>query len=132
MMMVETLWLRLRTSLSAFAQKLLVADPTLIQELQRTSNDAFLLRGYLAIRRRTDGDEIAITVDVQSDGQQITIVSDACTDAGSVVAPGPSAAIQLSEGEPSVEAALNDWLREFERFLVNSEPAVVAAASHLA
>ena len=128
---VEAFWLRLHAALLVFAEKLATVDPALVRELGRTANDAFLLRGYLAFRRGADGDELAITVDVQNDGQQIAITSDACTDDGRVVAAGPFAAIRLSETERSVELALNEWLNEFEQFLLKNESAVAKAVLQL-
>jgi hypothetical protein len=128
---VEALWLRLREVLTAFAEKLADLDPTLTSSLGRSANDAFLLRGYLAFKRPATGDEVAITIDVQGNGQTLTIESDACTDDGRVVAAGPSFAISLPESSVDVEAALEVWLREFEQFLLESEPAVVRAASQL-
>jgi hypothetical protein len=113
-----------------FAEKLAAVDPALVRDLGHTANDAYLLRGYLAFRRSSDGDEVAITVDIQNDSQQMTITSDACTDDGRVVAAGPSVALQLSDSERSVEIALSDWLHEFEQFLLKNESAV--AASRLA
>lgn len=131
MTIVEALWCRLHTVLTTFAQKLEVVDPTLSRNLGRTANDAFLLRGYLALRRHADGDEVAITVDVQSRGQQLTVESDACIDGGRIIAVGPSAVISLSESQSNIETALNDWLREFERFLLENESSVVLAVSQL-
>lgn len=128
---VEALWLRLHAMLSAFAEKLAAIDPALAHDLGRTANDAFVLRGFLAFRRSADGGEVAITVDIQNDGQQMIITSDACADDGRVVADGPSAAIRLSESERNVAIALDDWLHEFEKFLLKNESAVAAAASQL-
>jgi hypothetical protein len=127
----EALWLRLRLILAALADRLAAADPTLIRDLGRTANDAFLLRGYLALKRHKDGDEVAITVDVRSDGRQLTVESDVCTDDGEVIAGGPSTSIELSETQSRIDTAVNDWLRDFEQFLQMSETAVVKAASTL-
>lgn len=132
MTIVEALWLRLHAMLSVFAEKLAAVDPALVRNLGRTANDAFVLRGFLAFRRSADGAEVAITVDIQNDAQLMVITSDACADDGRVVADGPSAAIRLSESERNVEIALNDWLHEFEQFLLKNESLVVAAVSHLA
>ena len=128
---VEALWLRLHVILREFADRLAVADPTLAPDLGRSANDVFLLRAYLALRRHADGAEVAITIDVRGDDQQLTIESDACTDVGEVIAAGPSTAIPLAESQPNVEAAIGNWLREFERFLLAKEPAVATAVSKL-
>src|SRR5258706_10139621 len=89
MTIVEAFWLRLHAVVSLFAEKLAAVDPALVRELGRTPNDTFLLRGHLAFKIGSDGDELAFTVDIQNDGQQITITSDACTDHGRVVVAGP-------------------------------------------
>jgi len=129
---VEVLWLRLHAILGVFADRLAAADPTLTRDVGRTANDVFMLRGYLALRRHAHGAEVAITIDVRGDDQQLTIESDVCTDDGEVIAAGPSTVIPLVESRPKVEAAISDWLRKFERFLLEKEQAVVTAASKLA
>jgi hypothetical protein len=121
---VEMLWSRLQIVLAAFATKLAASDPALCHKLGRTSNESFLLRAYLAFSKRSGGDELAITVDVQSDGQQLAVASDACTDDGRVIAEGPSATIPLSADQMEVEVALSSWLVAFERFLVSGEQAI--------
>ena len=132
MTIVDALWLRLHAMLSAFSEKLATVDPAPVRDLGRTANEAFVLRGFLAFRRSANGDEVAITVDIQNDGQQMTITADICIDDGKVVAAGPAAAIRLSESERSVEIALNDWLHEFEQFLLKNESTVVTAVAQLA
>ncbi|MGJ3704311.1 hypothetical protein [Variovorax sp. AFSI2.2] len=131
MAIVEPLWLRLHAALLAFSEKLEKIDSSLICDLGRIQNDAFLLRAYLAFRRGAGNEEVAITVDVQSDGKQMKIESDACKDDGTVLAVGPFAEIQLSEDDLGVQHALDGWVREFEQFLSDSETEIVAAASRL-
>jgi hypothetical protein len=127
----EAIWLRLHVVLTAFADQLAAADSALISDLGRSANDTFLLRAYLSFRRHNDGNEVAITVDVQSKGQQLTIESDACSDDGKVIASGPSAAIPLSTIPSNVDSAIDDWLCEFDRWLLVSELAIAKAASRL-
>lgn len=132
MTVVDTLWLRLHAMLSTFAVKMTAIDPALAREIRRTANEAFFLRGYLALRKSTQGDELTISVDIQTDGQRLVVESDACLDDGSIVADGPSVVVRLSESDQNVETAINDWLHEFEQFLSKNESAVVAALSELA
>lgn len=127
----EVLWLRLQLILVAFSEKLCAVDPALIRNVGRTSNDVFLLRGYLTFSRHAQGDEVAITVDVLGEDQQIKIESDACTDDGSVIAAGPSVAVSLMESRSNAELAIGDWLHKFERFLAENESAVATAIAHL-
>ena len=131
MTVVETLWLPLHAALSAFSEKLAMIDPSLICDIGRTKNEAFPLRAYLTFRRSSGNEEVAITVDVQSDGKQMMIESDVCKDDGMVLAAGPFAQIELSEDALGLQHALDDWMREFEQFLSDSETEIVAAASRL-
>lgn len=128
---IEALWLRVHALLTVFSDRLGAADPALVRDIGRTSNETFPLRGYLAFRRRNDSDEVAITIDVRNDGQQLTIESEVCTDEGRIIAVGPSASVPLLESQQRVDIATNNWLGEFERFLVDKESAVVMAASQL-
>jgi len=92
---IEILWLRLHAALSAFSEKVAMIEPSLISDLGRTKNDAFPLRAYLAFRRSTGNEEVAIAVDVQSDDKRMMIESDACKDDGTVLAAGPSTKIHI-------------------------------------
>lgn len=123
---VEVFWLRLRAILTDFADRLAAVDPMLIRNLGHTANDAFVLRGYLAIRKHSDGNEVAITVDVRHDGQALVVESDICTDDGGIIAAGPSATFQLPESHSDVDIVIVHWLREFERFLLENESVVSA------
>ena len=127
----DALWLRLHAILKIFAHRLAATNPRLVSDLGRTANEAFLLRGYLALRRHVADDEIAITIDVQSNGQQLTLESDICTNEGAMIATGPSAVIPLAGGQVSVDAGLHNWLREFEQFLQENERAVASAVSKM-
>lgn len=131
MTIVEILWLRLHAALSAFSERVAMIEPSLISDLRRTKNDAFPLRAYLAFRRSAGNEEVALTVDVQSDDKRMMIESDACKDDGTVLAAGPSTEIQLSENDQGVQRAIDGWVREFEQFLSDSEAKIVAAASRL-
>ena len=127
----DDLWLRLQEILIAFADRLAASDPSLLRDVGRSSNNAFLLRAYLAFTRHKDAHGVAITVDVQSNGKKLTIESDACHDDGKVIASGPSAAISLSEDPSDIEAAVKEWLCRFEPWLLENEPAVAMATSQL-
>lgn len=128
---VRELWPRLQAILATYGEKFGSIDPALIRDIGCTENDAFLLRGYLTLRKHADGDELAIIVDVQSDDHLFIIKSDACADDGRVFAVGPSASIPLSDGQLKVEAALDDWIVAFEKFLRKSEKIVRSAVYQL-
>lgn len=126
--LIEALWLRLHTTLSTFTGKIQMRDSSVIRDVGRTSNEAFLLRAYLAFRRRVDGEEPAITVDIRGDDKQMAMQSDVCKEDGTVLMTGPLAEILWTEG---AQPAMDDWVREFERFLSDSEPGISAAISRL-
>ena len=121
---VETLWADVQAVLAGFAVRLTADDPSLRHQLGRTANEAFSLRAYLAFRKSADGDEVAVTVDVQNDGSGLVIASDVCAEDGRVIADGPSAVIPLSGAQTGDEVALASWLSVFEQFLLNSEQKV--------
>jgi hypothetical protein len=129
--LVEYLWLRLHAMLLELAEKLVRGDPSLLQEIGRTSNEAFLLRGFVSFKRSAEGDEISIAIDVQSTDQQIVIVSDACASDGRIVFDGPSAKIGFSDSVETSERAIDDWLYEFEQSLMRNEPKLVEEVSRL-
>jgi hypothetical protein len=126
---VEALWLRLHPILTKFADGRAAGDPMLIRNIGRTANDAFPLRAYLTFVRQPNSAEVTITIDVEADGQLLILESGVCTDQGAV---GPSVSVDVSESQSRIDAGISDWLREFEQFLVMSEPATVWGVSQLA
>lgn len=129
--LAEDLWFQLHTLLEVFTKKINIVDPTLICSVGNYSNEAYLLFGYLSFMRHGDGNEVAITLGVQTDGEQLTAVSDVCTDEGIIIADGPSATISLSSNQPNIKVALDEWLEEFGQFLQEIEPTVIANVSKL-
>lgn len=128
---VEEFWFRLRGLLDVFARKVVAADPTLVCDTGHTSNAAFLLRAYFAFRRQSDGDEISFTVDVRNTAQRLSIDSDVCTADGALLASGPVIEIDLREPQATFDAALDNWVREFEQFLSKNESMLAKAISQL-
>ena len=123
---------RLSRNLDAFAKEVVERYNFIEYSLGSNSNVAFLLRAYLAFRRKAeiDGNEIAITVDVQADGLKFTISSDVCYDTGAIIADGPSEEKPLAEGF-DLDEVLNKWMDEFSGFLVDAREQVFSAISHL-
>ncbi len=126
------MWLNLHPILRGFSRRLAAAHPELLCDLGRSANDTFVLRAYLAVKRSASGEEVAITVDVRSDGQALIVESDACLDNGKVLAAGPSVTISLTDEDLCIESAFSGWLSEFERFLSESEAVVELAIAGLA
>lgn len=129
--LADTLWSRLHERLAAFAGRLIADDASLVSGFDHQANGPNLLRGSLSLVRSRDGDEVAITVGVQRKARALTIDACACAEDGRVLADGPAAMILLTDGDQGVEAAVDSWLREFERFLVTCQPAVVEATRAL-
>ena len=127
---IETLWLRLCEILMAVSERLAILSPALIRDIGWTANAALLVRGYLAFKKHSDGDEVAITIDIQSDGKKMTVESDVCTDGGDVISTGPAVTISLSESQSNVDIELR-WLCEFENFLIANESVLVKALAEL-
>lgn len=128
---IEALWLRLQTGLAAFAENVCFVDPTLVHGLTRTKNDTFLLRVYLTFCKQTQGDEVAINVDIRRINQELIIESDVCMDDGTIIAVGPSITVPLSNSESHFGTAIDCWLCEFDEFLKESELAVLKVAAQL-
>ena len=122
---------QLRPTLLDFAGRVRAANPALACDLGSSKNDVFLLRVYLSISMRGDGEEVAVTVDLMVTADALNIVSDVCQDNGQIIAVGPSAAIPWDGNLPTQNDALTIWLREFDKFLCDSEAEVVKIASAL-
>jgi hypothetical protein len=122
---------QLRSTLLDFAGRVRAVNPALVSDFGSSNNDAFLLRVYLSLSMRGDGEEVAVTVDAMVTADVLNIVSDVSQDSGQVIAVGPSAAIPWGGEQPTQSDALTIWLREFNRFLSDSESKVVEITSTL-
>jgi hypothetical protein len=122
---VEEFWPRVRGVLSSFSEELIAGDSTLACSVGHTSNDAYLLRAFLALSRNLDGDELSITVDIRDFGDELRIESDFTLGDGRIIAEGPNVAIRMSQ---EVSFALDVWLAELDVFLHDSQPKI---ANHL-
>jgi hypothetical protein len=128
---LASLSLRIEPLLSAFAQRIIAADPSVTHHVGRSSNAMFPLRAYASFLKSPDSDEVAVTVDVMADGDQLKVSSDACIENGHVLAEGPSATLQNLGRRTSSGVAFVGWIAEFERFLLAVEPTVRTAVSNL-
>jgi hypothetical protein len=115
----EIIWLCLWPLLDAFAKQVTASDPTAHYSIERSSNNTFLLRGYVSIvKDATAGDELAITFDAfLTDDGMVTLSSDVSMDNGEILAEGPAVSIQLSAISSTSEGLLAQWLSEFKDFL---------------
>jgi hypothetical protein len=91
----------------------------------------FPLRAFATFIRRPRGDELAVTVEVQITGRQVLVESDIFTDAGEMVALGPTLELALPEDRMLAAAAFDGWVEEFAAFLSGNLPVVRAVARRL-
>jgi len=125
------LWPQLCALLEAFASRVQMLNPTLKCTVAHSENDAFLMRGYLSFRANDDGDEVAISVDVQRREHLLVVTSDICWDDGRIIATGPNVSISACDDGENLRAVFNEWIDHFQQFLYDSEPALFEALSQL-
>jgi hypothetical protein len=128
---VESLWFRIHSLLVEFENKLTRIQPELIHDVGRSKTDAFPLRAFLAFRRRNDGEEIAITIDLYERYEKIIIEASSCKDDGKIIAMGPSSALLTSDKGLSVEIEIDGWLSQFEQWLIGIQSSVALECSSL-
>ena len=123
----EFLWLNARPLLDAFAKRCAASDPMVHYRVDRHSNDASLLTGYISIfKDAVMGDELAIMFNAFSVGDNgVALSSDVCMDNGEILAVGPKVTFQLSAMSSIGECPLVTWLRRFENFLLEIEINVI-------
>jgi hypothetical protein len=131
MKVLEELWLQISATMAQFGGKFTATDPQLIVEIFRSENSTFPLRGYIAFRRSQVGEEIVISVDVRSQGGLLSISSDLCAEGGVLLASGPGKSIPESEDESGLNAGVENWLSDFELFLLENESQVLRATADL-
>lgn len=129
--LMDSFWPHLESMLKAFADNMLASYPSLTYDVTKYANSAFLLRGYLEFRRSREGDDVAITIDVQTAGNQLLIETDICSGYGEIIAAGMSAEIALSSDQKDVERRLGNWFKDFQQFLQQNEPIITSSVSKL-
>ena len=120
----DLLWRCVQPLLRDFAERIAAADSTVSYSVGRTSNDAFLIRGYASLRKAAAEDEIAVTVDAAFEGDEIVLFADVCMDDGEVLTDGPDATMPSSAMLSSSGTPLAEWLGRLEDFLASIEGAV--------
>ena len=96
----------------------------------RHQNENFPLRAYLSIDREGGARELAITVDVKSDGDRWQLSSDVCYEDGVVLFVGPVAEV-VSDTADASQRRLAEWAGQLRRFLAENRDAVAKAARSL-
>ncbi len=120
----DILWRGLKPLLNAFANRIASFDSAVTYSIGSTSNSSFLLRGYVSLKKATDGEEIAVTVDAALGTDIIAVSSDVCIGDGEILAEGPAASLRLSATSLETEAEIASWLELFQDFLATIEAIV--------
>lgn len=107
---------KLTSVLDAFLIEIMPLGEDIKHSLNCYSNSAFPLRGYLAFIKSRDGDEIAITINIQKKGEQLIICSDIAGDNGTIVSDGPSLILPNLDDD-NFDVEFNKWLTMFVDFL---------------
>ncbi|MDF3822737.1 hypothetical protein P3G55_22760 [Leptospira sp. 96542] len=118
--LINSLWIRLNEILKDFSKALVINDSSVTKNIGHTSNNIFILRGYLEIRHHKDGDEFSIGIDIKRQDKNWFIESDICFDNGEIIAIGPSAVILLSD-QSRAQSDIDTWAYEFEKFLIDKK-----------
>lgn len=115
-----------------FAQRIQTAVPSIICDVGKSSNSAFLLRSFVSLRAENDGDELAVTIDISHpDNETISIDADICMDDGRIIAAGPSVQFPAKNVRTISIDAVSAWSSAFDNFLRASEPTVVQVISKM-
>ncbi|MES3001199.1 MAG: hypothetical protein V4787_10960 [Pseudomonadota bacterium] len=127
----EKMQARVWMMLTAFAEGITSVVPTLSSKIAFTATDSSLLRGYLSLQRRADDDEIAITIDIWTNADQLSLEVDICTDHGEVLVAGPRTALPMVGDRSDIGTTVDEWLRELQRLLDAHRQTVLSAATKL-
>ena len=114
---IEGFWSELQTLLEAYGKRLVAKAPSVTARVGRSQNANFVLRAYLSLMRSNAGDEVAVTVNATIIGDKIEVVSDASSDGGAIINPGPGASISLDDLNHAKQGASAQWFQSFEGYL---------------
>jgi hypothetical protein len=89
------------------------------------------MTAYASFLKDRQGDGLAVTVSVRGDECVLVVESDICLDDGTILAEGPSVTLSLLKEPGKVDGLVDQWLKSFDRFLLDKERQVVAAALNL-
>lgn len=108
--------------LEEFCRRLaLLSDPPIRAE--STFNDAFLVRAYVR-GERSNGAEVAVTVDVKVEGGILDIYSDICGEDGHIYKQGPFIQLAIVDDREALEL-FREWSHRFRKYLEENQRYVV-------
>lgn len=84
-----------------------------------TFNEAFTLRAYVR-GERSNGNEVAITIDARAAGGRLRIDSEICGEDGHLFKTGPSFEVALVDDQEALNE-LHQWSHRFRKYLEENE-----------
>ena len=120
----DALWSSVQPLLHRFAERIARSNCAASYSVASTSNEAFLLCGYAALRKANSDDEVAVTVDAVLGEGGVVLSVDACMDHGEVFAEGPGTTLLLQEISSAGGTSFAEWLQRLEGFLASIETPV--------
>jgi hypothetical protein len=120
----DVLWRSVEPLLRGFAERIARSNSAVSYSVASTSNQAFLLRGYAALRKATAEDEVAVTVDAALRDGDVVLSVDACMDNGEVLAQGPGGTLPLAAILSGGGMPFAEWLQHLGAFLASIETPV--------
>ncbi len=128
---MEALWLLLLPVLEEFSERFSRSETKLFKEIGCSANETCLIRAYLAFKKQKDGSEVAVIIDIKSDGHLFRIEADICHDDGRLIAPSQVSEILLKSATVNSEDWKGKWVNDFKRWLLKQEAVLVSAVSEL-
>lgn len=127
---IESLFPLIGKSMADFASRIVAAKPAAKADIGHYANSASLLRSYARFRMDADGEEVAVTVEVERhDHGRMSIASAVCMADGAIVIEGPALTCFAESLKTASNAAVSQWYKKFEHFLRTFEPVVLAGLS---
>jgi hypothetical protein len=109
--------------LDEFSRRLAL-PPEFAVRVGATSNNSFPLRAYV-LGERSDGTEVAVTVDVRVQDGVLRIESDICRDDGYIYKGGPSFSTHV-ENDKQAQVLFDRWMKQFRKYLEENQSDVSA------
>jgi hypothetical protein len=78
------------------------------------SNDAFPLTIYLTFLRRSDEDEVSLTMTLRRDGEGVLVETDIVGPDGEIISQGSNIMLEFEAGIESIRSQIVHWLSDVE------------------
>jgi hypothetical protein len=118
----EEIWDILNEAFRSIATSLSASHPEMSWSSGHSDNRAFPFRAYAAFNDGSQGSEdVVLSIDFHRSEEQLRFSSDIGCDDGTVLADGPSGAIDVSEGIASAKAEIEAAVGNILSFVNGSE-----------